>query len=50
MSRQAAMEERGEQHLDDALREKAEKNRGQRNSGGDSGDWSPGDGGATRTT
>ena len=44
MSRQAAMEERGEQHLDDALREKAEKNRGQRNSGGDGGDWSPGDG------
>ena len=45
MSRQVAMEERGEQHLDDALREKAEKNRGQRNSGGDGGDWSPGDGG-----
>ena len=44
MSRQVAMEERGEQHLDDALREKAEKNRDKRQNDGDGGDWSPGDG------
>jgi len=44
MSRQAAMAERGEQHLDDALREKASEKReqGNRDEGGK--EWSPSDG------
>ena len=44
MSRQAAMAERGEEHLDDALREKASTRRGE-NKGNDNGkEWSPSDG------
>lgn len=44
MSRQAAMAERGEEHLDDALREKASTRRGE-NKGNDNGkEWSPSEG------
>ena len=44
MSRQAAMAERGEQHLDDALREKSSANREQSNGDGGGKEWSPSDG------
>ena len=44
MSRQAALEERGEQHIDDALREKAQAKREERSSKGNNEDWSPSDG------
>jgi polyribonucleotide nucleotidyltransferase len=44
MSRQAALAERGEQHIDDALREKASAKRTERSSKGGNDDWSPSDG------
>ena len=44
MSRQAALEERGEQHIDDALREKAQAKREERSKRGNDEDWSPSDG------
>ena len=44
MSRQAALAERGEQHIDDALREKASAKRAERSSKGGNDDWSPSDG------
>ena len=44
MSRQAALEERGEQHIDDALREKAAAKREERSNKGSNEDWSPSDG------
>ena len=44
MSRQAALAERGEQHIDDALREKASSKRAERSSKGGNDDWSPSDG------
>ena len=44
MSRQAALAERGEQHIDDALREKASAKRADRSSKGGNDDWSPSDG------
>ncbi len=44
MSRQAALEERGEQHIDDALREKAAAKREERSKKGINEDWSPSDG------
>lgn len=44
MSRQAALEERGEQHIDDALREKAQSKREERSNKGNNEDWSPSDG------
>ena len=44
MSRQAALAERGEQHIDDALREKASAKRSERSSKGGNDDWSPSDG------
>ena len=44
MSRQAALEERGEQHIDDALREKAQAKREERSNKGNDEDWSPSDG------
>ena len=40
MSRQAALEERGEQHIDDALREKAAAKREERSNKGSNEDWS----------
>ena len=42
--RQAALAERGEQHIDDALREKASAKRAERSSKGGNADWSPSDG------
>jgi len=44
MSRQAALEERGEQHIHDALREKAQAKREERPNKGNNEDWSPSDG------
>ncbi|MEC9111033.1 MAG: polyribonucleotide nucleotidyltransferase [Verrucomicrobiota bacterium] len=44
MSRQAALEERGEQHIDDALREKAQAKREERSKRSNDEDWSPSDG------